>query len=350
MRRVFRASFVMAVAVPGLFVGVVVAAAALPTSASNPSQSAGTATPSAVQRAATARLRPTIDGKPSVRNVALSSSASPVTKQEKSKKPMKEQTSTTIVSINPPTAQGSTTSVTIVASVRGKGGGPAPTGSVTFGFYTVGQANGGPTSGVLGTSPLIGGEATFVASPGPLPLGGPQNGSIIITATYSGDHFNRHSRASIIYYVTASCPATSWPAASAGFPQVNAGGPEGYYLGQSNGWFTVYVTHPIGAGKVVFTGTVTAGPAGRGFTDGLILDVSSTKNEGDDTVTLVGSNELKFKMVNGGDLDGFTFYAGCGSMITFQLSIAGNPALSSSIFLGATGRHPAHNPLVLERR
>ncbi len=246
-----------------------------------------------------------------------------------------------ILSIYPPAAQSSSTPVTVVASVTGKGMGPAPTGSVTFGYYTVGQANGGPTSGVLGTSPLNDGEATYTTSAGQLPTGGPQNGSITITAAYSGDHYNRASHGSMIYLVTGTCPATSWPAASAGFPQVTAGGSKGYYLGQSNGWFTLYVTHPIGS-KVTFSGTVVS-------TGGLIFDVSSTKDEAGDTVTLAGSNELEFNMVNGGDLDGFTFYAGCGSMITFQLSVAGTTAPTSQIFLGATGIHPAQNPVVLVR-
>ena len=40
---------------------------------------------------------------------------------------------------------------------------------MTFAYYTLGQANGGPTSGVLGTSPLNGGEAMFTTSPGQLP-------------------------------------------------------------------------------------------------------------------------------------------------------------------------------------
>jgi hypothetical protein len=146
----------------------------------------------------------------------------------------------------------------------------------------------------------------------------------------------------MIYFVTSTCPATAWPAASAGFPNVTAGGPEGYYVGQSNGWFTLYVTHSTGS-KVIFSGSVAA-------TDGLVLDLSSVKDEGDDSVTLVGSNKLEFSMANGGDLDGFTFYAGCGSAITFQLSVAGTAAPPSEIFLGATGTHPAVNPVVLVRR
>jgi hypothetical protein len=332
----------VAVAVPGLFVGVVVAAAALPGAAVNPSESARTAAPSVIQRVPTSVHQAKGSRTSAVRNAAaVSSSFSSAAATPKNKKLVTEGTRTTILSINPPAAQSSSTAVTIVASVTANGTGPAPTGSVTFAYYTLGAANGGPTSGVLGTSPLNGDEAMFTTSPGQLPAGGSQNGSITITATYNGDNSNRPSRASIIYFVTASCPATSWGGASGGFPNVTANGPEGYYIGQSNGWFTLYTTQP-GPSTVDFTGTIVS--------TGLILDLSSTKDEVPDYVELQGSNTLNFGLVDHSDLDGFTFFAGCGSTITFNLSIAGTIAPSSEIFLGATGGHPSANPFVLPRR
>jgi hypothetical protein len=337
--RLVRRSLITAVAVAGLFVGVVVAAAALPTTAGSPSKSASAATPSVIQRAPTLPRQSTTNGTSTVRNVAVSSSFSPATSTE-SKGSVKERTRTAIVSIDPPAAQSSSTPVTIVASVTGKGSGPAPAGSVTFAYYTLGLANGGPKSGVLGNSLLSGGDATYTTSAGQLPLGGAQNGSITITASYGGDHSNRASRASIVYYEAASCPATSWPAASGGLPHVTVKGPQGYYIGQSNGWFTLYVTQP-GPAKVDFTGTVKS--------TGLILNLSSTKDEGKDYVKLQGSNTLKFRLVDHSDLDGFTFFTGCGSTITFDLSIGGVAATSSEIFLGATGGHPAQNPVLLTR-
>ena len=271
MGRLLRRFLITGVVVPGLFVGVVVAAAALPSTAGSSSESATSATPAVTQRVATSHRQPKTNGTSAVPNVALSSSFATASAKEKTKKSAKEGTRTAIISINPPTAQSSSTSVTIVASVTRKGMGPDPTGSVTFAYYTVGQANGGPMSGVLGVSPLSDGEAMYTTSAGQLPPGGPQNGSITITASYSGDHFNRASSASMIYFVTASCPATRWPAASSGYPHVTAKGAEGDYIGQSNGWFTLYVTHP-GPPVVVFTGTIES--------TGLILDLSSTKDEG----------------------------------------------------------------------
>jgi hypothetical protein len=121
---------------------------------------------------------------------------------------------------------------------------------------------------------------------------------------------------------------------------VLAKGPEGYYIGQSNGWFTLYVTQP-GPQTVDFTGTIES--------TGLILDLSSTKDEVPDYVELQGSSILNFGLVDHSDLDGFTFFAGCGSTITFNLSIGGVTAPSSEIFLGAAGGHPAQNPFVLTR-
>jgi hypothetical protein len=78
-------------------------------------------------------------------------------------------------------------------------------------------------------------QATMV---GTVPSGGP-NGAITITAVYSGDPFNATSTAQITYYVLASCSEGQWPAATNGYPGVVAGSPTGYYIGQSNGWFTV---------------------------------------------------------------------------------------------------------------
>jgi hypothetical protein len=339
VRRLLGRFVVTAVAVPGLFVGVVVAAAALPSTAGSPAESATVARPASVVHRVPTSHQAATNTASAAPKVTVSSSFAPSISTA-GVRAVKERTRTEIVSVNPPAAQNSSTAVTIIASVTGKGAGPAPTGSITFAYYTVGQANGGPTSGVLGSSSLNGGEATYTTSAGHLPLGGPVNGSITLTATYRGDHFNKASRASIIYYVTGSCPATSWSSASAGFPYVTARGPEGFYIGQSNGWFTLYVTQP-GPQTVDFTGTIES--------TGLILDLSSTKDEVPDYVELQGSSILNFGLVDHSDLDGFTFFAGCGSTITFNLSIGGVTAPSSEIFLGAAGGHPAQNPFVLTR-
>ena len=246
-------------------------------------------------------------------------------------------TKTDIVETDPPsTAPGH--NVTIVATVKQPSGTePAPTGTVTFSYYTVGVANEGPIFGTVGTAPLVGDQATITTNA--LPDGGPQNGSIILYVTYNGDPNNAMSYGEIVYYVLPGCSLNSWgPSYSEGYPSITAGGREGYYIGQSNGWYTLYVTHPAGS-KAIFSGSVVTGPSGYEYTDGLILDLSSTKDEAyTDKVTLVGANKLTFKMVNGGDLDGFTFYAGCGSTLDFTLNIGhhgGVPAQKNQIFIGA---------------
>ncbi len=252
-------------------------------------------------------------------------------------------TKTSIFDTDPP-ASGPGDNVTIEASVKAPGSsGPAPTGTVTFTYYTVGVANSGPITGPIGTASLVDGVATITTKA--LPAGGPQNGSITLNATYNGDHSNAASNGLAPYYVLTGCSLGSWGSASQGYYPVKAGGPEGYYIGQSNGIWEVYVTHPT-VGKVTFSGTITTGPSGDDYTDGVLINLSSLKNEGPkDKVTLVGANEIKFTLVNGGDLDGFSFFAGCGSELDFTLNIGTPPvkAKKSQIFIGVNGTKGPNN-------
>ena len=169
----------------------------------------------------------------------------------------------------------------------------------------------------------------------PCDAGGPNNGSLILNATYTGDTNDAASNGSIEYYVLEGCTLGQWQptALSNGYPSILAGGPEGYYIGQSNGWWTLYVTQPTSS-VVRFSGTVTTS---NGSFNGLLLDLTSTKNEGKDKVTLDGSSEITFKLVNHGDLDGFSFFAGCGNDLHFTLNIGkpAAPAQKKQIFLGA---------------
>jgi len=93
--RFLRRSLITAVAASGLFVGVVVAAAALPTTTGRTLDSARSAT-----------VSPSL-ARPSAAIKSLGAT--------------KEGTRTTILSIYPPAAQSSSTPVTIVVSVTGKG-------------------------------------------------------------------------------------------------------------------------------------------------------------------------------------------------------------------------------------
>jgi hypothetical protein len=253
------------------------------------------------------------------------------------------KTTTAIISESPPSASPQTP-VTFVASVTAKGTGPAPTGTVTFSWYRTGS--GSPHSGTLGsgTLSLVSGEESqgqYTTTPGQLPKG-IVDGAIQITATYSGDPFNKVSSAEKIYYVETTCYEGQWPAVSNGYPTVlSQGTPEGYYIGQSNGWYTLYVAANPAAGTTKFTGSIR--------TNGLILYLSPTKDKKNDHFTVSGPNLLNYTITDVGHLDGFTFFAGCGSSIEFNLKINGALAAKKLIFLGNPTSNATTNPIVFKR-
>jgi hypothetical protein len=251
-------------------------------------------------------------------------------------------TTTQIVEENPPAASPNVP-VTFTAEVTAKPGKPVPTGTVTFTWYRTGGAGVGSLTGTIGTAPLVvtaaGNTASYTTKPGDLEAG-VVNGSIKITATYSGSALDSSSAASIMYYVQAVCYEGQWPSESNGIPTVTSvGTPEGYYIGQSNGWYTVYVSSQ--PPTVSFTGYIK--------TNGLILYLSPTKDKAVDHFTVKGPNDVQFTIKDHGHLDGFTFYAGCGSSITFNLKINGAPAPKSLIFLGNPTTNATKNPVVFTR-
>jgi len=252
-------------------------------------------------------------------------------------------TTTQIVEENPPAASPNTP-VTFTAEVTAKAGKPVPTGTVTFTWYRTGGAkNSGPLTGTIGTAPLVvtaaGNTASYTTKPGDLSAG-VVNGSVKITATYSGSATDSSSDASIMYYVQAICYEGQWPSVSNGIPTVTSvGTPEGYYIGQSNGWYTLYVSSQ--PPTVSFTGYIK--------TNGLILYLSPTKDKAVDHFTVMGPNQVKFSIKDHGHLDGFTFYAGCGSSLTFNLKINGVAAPKNMIFLGNPTSNATKNPVVFTR-
>jgi hypothetical protein len=254
-------------------------------------------------------------------------------------------TVTQIVEANPPAASPSVP-VTFTAQVTPKTSGkPTPTGTVTFTWYRTGGKNGGgPLTGTIGTATLevtdAGNTASLTTKNGDLEAG-VVDGSITITATYSGSPTDSSSAASIQYYVEATCDEGQWPSVSNGIPHVTSTGtPEGYYLGQSNGRFSLYVSSPPGE-TVKFTGYIKI--------NGLILYLSPTKDKTDDHFTVKGPNVVNYSIKDHGHLDGFTFYAGCGSEISFNLKINNAPAPKSMIFLGNPTSNATKNPVVLTR-
>jgi hypothetical protein len=241
-------------------------------------------------------------------------------------------TTTTIIQVTPPAAS-LTTPVTISTQVApSSGSGPIPTGSVTFTYYTTGLERGGPFTGTLGTGALNGnGVAKITTTPGELPAGGPLNGSITLKVTYNGSGTYAASTGLITYYVVPGCFEGQWGKRSNGYPDIVAQGPTGYYIGQSNGWYTVYVTQNISK-AMMFTGEVS--------TNGILMDINSTKNSGKGgylkLVGHLGNQRLIWKMNNKSDIDGFSFFAGCGSEVKFTLNInnPAAPATTSQMFVG----------------
>ena len=248
-------------------------------------------------------------------------------------RPLTATTVTTFLREDPP-ATSTSSPATFEVSVAPKGGGPTPTGTVGF-TWTRTSGGGGSHSGPVGSGSATlngNGDATIT---GYLPAGS-TDGSITINAAYNGDSLNAPSTAQTVYFVEADCYQGQWPAETDGLPTVTAGSPTGYYIGQSNGWWAVYATSPSTT-LTKFTGSVK--------TNGLILDVSSIKNEPTDIVALRGDNKIHYGLHDHGFLEGFEFYAGCGSNITFTLAIAGSPALKTQIHLGSQGSfHATSNP------
>jgi hypothetical protein len=140
---------------------------------------------------------------------------------------------------------------------------------------------------------------------------------------------------------TCDCPvpfAPAWPSVVNGASSVHAHFAEGIYVSELNNHWTLFVTHPHSAGQV-FTGTIT--------TNGALIHLNPMKFEGHDSATQVAPNEIKFRFVNRGYLDGISFEPTCANQITFNASINGLPAPSNQIFLGPSRTPAGSSPLTL---
>jgi Bacterial Ig domain len=252
------------------------------------------------------------------------------------------KTTTTFTDAGTPPAADTTTDVTFSVQVTAAGGGPTPTGNVTF---TWTKTNGGPntTTGTIGVSPLdSNGDATIS---GTFPGGGGQGGYLTVTATYSGDPFNKSSFADTVYYVIKGCYTGAFPADTNGqtVPLAKTS-TQGYYIGQSNGFFTLFVVNPTGK-ETKFVGSVT--------TNGPLIDFAPLKAEHYDTFEVrIGKtySKLDFNIKDFGFVTGFTFFPACGTYVSFSLDINGSPAKKSKIFLGVNDVNPATKTVDVTRK
>lgn len=243
-------------------------------------------------------------------------------------------TKTAIISENPPASDPSMP-VTFTAQVTPQGAGPALGGDVTFSYVCSGSGC-SSSSGTLGTVAIDpSNDQAALTTSGVLPVGVDS-----ITATYSGDTAYGGSSGSVIYTVDASCNTNPWPSATSGYPSVQASGPTGFYIGQSNGWWSLYTTQD--SGGVKFSGTITTASA-------RFLDVAGLKNERSDVVKLVGNNKITFKFFTHRSLDAVTFFVGCGHDVKFSLLVHGVKAPLSEIFVGNPTTYPASNPVTYNR-
>ncbi len=251
------------------------------------------------------------------------------------------KTSTTIITDNPPATEPKDP-VTFVAEVLFPNGQSSPKfGNVSFTWYkTAGAKGGGPKSGSLGTSSLSDGEAT-ITTKNQLPSS-TVDGSIRVTATYSGTSTAAASYSEISYFSLPKCSEAAWPSNVQGDPDVASNGsntPTGYYIGESDGWYQFY-TSTVNA-PTNFTGTITS--------NGLILDASALKDKSGQSFKVTGDDKLTYEFHDGANgLNGFSFYAGCGSSLRIRLTINGKAATTRQIFLGVNEHHGT-TPLVIKR-
>ncbi|HXW33556.1 MAG TPA: cadherin-like domain-containing protein [Acidimicrobiales bacterium] len=254
-------------------------------------------------------------------------------------------TKTAIISENPPASDPSTP-VTFIAQVTPGGAGPPLSGSVTFTYTCPGSAC-SSSSGTLGTVPIDPStDQATLTSTGQLPVG-----ADYVTATYGSDPNYSGSSGSVVYTVDASCNNAAWPASTNGYPATEASGPTGFYIGQSNGWWTVYTEQDANRGPgTFFSGKITT-------TTARFLDVAALKNETNDYVKEIGNNEIEFRFQTELSLDAVTFFVGCGNDVKFTLWTA--PATSkhpvnvkapvSEINIGNPTTNPASNPFTYNR-
>jgi hypothetical protein len=131
-------------------------------------------------------------------------------------------------------------------------------------------------------------------------------------------------------------PLSPWTNTVSGTFPVRPHAPQGVYLGEVNNDWTLYVTHRH-AYPQWFTGTIT--------TDGTFSGITGLKLEGHDHITQVAPNQIQFRFLNRGYLDGMNFTSSCASQATFNLSINGSPAPPSQIFLGPAKTPAASSPV-----
>jgi hypothetical protein len=168
------------------------------------------------------------------------------------------------------------------------------------------------------------------------------------TYTLTDSDGNVSGPAMVNMTVLYKCNSNSWGSFS-GRPAVDSQDPQGFYIGQKSGTFTLFTAHP-GTSNVVFTGTLTLNPMVNGVRFSNVTVLKGEDNSNDrDTVTLIGEQTLKFQFDTYRSVDGVQFHPSCASSMNFDLRINGVEASSTEIFLGSSEHHVKAIPFTMTR-
>jgi hypothetical protein len=165
-------------------------------------------------------------------------------------------------------------------------------------------------------------------------------GSDVVTATFSSA-----TGTAAVTWTTRKCDSGSWPAQITGVTPVFPNMTRGFYIGaNAGGTFYLEASHHQTIPRVFdrFSGTVT--------TDGSFENVNAIMLERRDSYSVSpDGHTLSFSFEDGGDIDGVSFVASCGSTITFNLNFNGASAPTSIINLGMPSTNPSGNPFTFTR-
>jgi Bacterial Ig-like domain (group 1) len=205
---------------------------------------------------------------------------------------------------------------------------------------------GGPIAGqtvsfsVTGANTTNGSRKTDASGKTTFSYVGANQGQDTVTATFSSA-----TGTATVTWNNSPCDTGSWPQQVSGVPPVHPNAPRGFYIGATaSGTFSLQVAHHQAIPRVFdhFSGTIT--------TDGSFEDVNAIMLEKRDTYSVSPDmHTLTFSFDNGGDIDGLSFVAMCGSTITFNLNFEGASAPTSLINLGMPSTNPSGNPFTFTR-
>ncbi|HEY7065239.1 MAG TPA: hypothetical protein VII06_27430 [Chloroflexota bacterium] len=138
--------------------------------------------------------------------------------------------------------------------------------------------------------------------------------------------------------------AFAWPGGVEGRPAgFHPGAPGDYYVWHTDNdvphWHVE--TTDLPGFNHVYTGTLT--------TDGQFVGVDVAQPEADDWIRQVGPGTIQYQFHTFSGIDGVRFDIAGGSYLSLDLGRDGHPSGLDRIHLGATGLHPASNPVVLPR-